>query len=207
MEEHKIIENNYKIIETNDKIIETNNKIIETNDKIIENNDKIIENNDKIIENNDIINLNSHKKSCNYVCYLLKSSVCNRTYIGISTNLKKRLRQHNGEICGGAKYTKSNRPWIPILCVSGFFTKNQALSFEYRVKKKKNNKNKLVTLFLLENRIQNFFDVLKLDKFTSKCDNPKEAIYDITCFNKSVYEKINVNKSKNILINYNEFTN
>ena len=33
-------------------------------------------------------------------------------------------------------YKKSNRPWKPILTVSGFLQKNQALSFEYRVKKK-----------------------------------------------------------------------
>ena len=144
---------------------------------------------------------------CNYTCYLLKSTKCNRTYIGVTNNLKKRLRQHNGEICGGAKYTRSHRPWIPILCVSGFLTKNQILSFEYRVKKKKNSKNKLVTLFLLKNRINNFFDVLNLDKFTSKCINPKDAIYNFTIFDEKIYENLILKQSNNIFINYNEFTN
>ena len=143
---------------------------------------------------------------CNYVCYLLNSSISNRTYIGITNNLTKRLRQHNGEICGGAKYTRSFRPWKPILIVSGFYTKNQTLSFEYRVKKKRNNKNKLVTVYLLNNRINNFFDVLKLDNFTSKCINPKDAIYNVTIFDKNIYKKINSIDCKNILINYNEFT-
>ena len=59
----------------------------------------------------------------------------NCTYIGVNNvNLKKRLAQHNGEICGGA--TQNQIGPEPILTVSGFFTKNQALSFEYRVKKK-----------------------------------------------------------------------
>jgi putative endonuclease len=155
-------------------------------------------NNQEISESKPII--------CNYVCYLLKSQTSNRTYIGVTTNLKKRLRQHNGEICGGAKYTKSNRPWIPILCVSGFYTKNQTLSFEYRVKKKKNSKNKLVTISLLNNRIKNFIHVLKLDKFTSKCINPKDAKYKIIIFNEEIYKNLNYINCNNILINYNEFT-
>jgi len=31
-------------------------------------------------------------------------------YCGITTNLEKRIRQHNGEIIGGAKYTKARQP-------------------------------------------------------------------------------------------------
>lgn len=31
-------------------------------------------------------------------------------YIGKTTDLTKRLRQHNGEIAGGAKYTRGRRP-------------------------------------------------------------------------------------------------
>ena len=64
----------------------------------------------------------------------------NSFYCGITTNIERRLKQHNGELTGGAKYTRSYRPWKPVLCVNGFFTKNQALSFEYRVKKKKKHK-------------------------------------------------------------------
>jgi len=45
----------------------------------------------------------------NWYVYILEC--CDRTlYTGITTNLEKRLRQHNGEIVGGAKYTEHKRP-------------------------------------------------------------------------------------------------
>lgn len=34
----------------------------------------------------------------------------NTLYTGITNNLARRLRQHNGEIQGGAKYTLARRP-------------------------------------------------------------------------------------------------
>mgnify|MGYP001394423756 CR=1 FL=1 len=34
----------------------------------------------------------------------------NSFYCGITTNLTRRLKQHNGEIKGGAKYTRGRRP-------------------------------------------------------------------------------------------------
>lgn len=34
----------------------------------------------------------------------------NSFYCGITTNLERRLKQHNGEIKGGAKYTRGRRP-------------------------------------------------------------------------------------------------
>jgi len=71
-----------------------------------------------------------------YVCYFLEScqprSKC--TYVGITNNLKRRLRQHNGEICGGAKYTKRARPWRIFLVVEGFRSKRDVLQFEWQIK-------------------------------------------------------------------------
>ena len=31
-------------------------------------------------------------------------------YTGVTTDIKRRLRQHNGEIVGGANYTRARRP-------------------------------------------------------------------------------------------------
>lgn len=44
-----------------------------------------------------------------WVVYLLRCAD-NSLYCGITNNLTKRLRQHNGELAGGAKYTKVRQP-------------------------------------------------------------------------------------------------
>lgn len=31
-------------------------------------------------------------------------------YAGVATNLERRLKQHNGELAGGARYTRGRRP-------------------------------------------------------------------------------------------------
>jgi predicted GIY-YIG superfamily endonuclease len=70
-------------------------------------------------------------------CYALISSCRRFTYIGKTNNLTRRLRQHNGEICGGAKYTRKGRPWEFYLYVSGFPTASNALCFEWAWKHKR----------------------------------------------------------------------
>lgn len=64
--------------------------------------------------------------------YLIASTISRRTYIGYSIHPLKRLKQHNGELRGGAKYTKQGRPWEIIAIVSGFPNKRIALQFEWR---------------------------------------------------------------------------
>ena len=44
-----------------------------------------------------------------FITYIVKCSD-GTYYTGKTTNLTKRLRQHNGEIKGGAKYTRVRRP-------------------------------------------------------------------------------------------------
>ena len=43
--------------------------------------------------------------------YILLSTVCDRTYTGVTTDVDSRVRAHNGVIKGGAKATRANRPW------------------------------------------------------------------------------------------------
>lgn len=68
-----------------------------------------------------------------YKCYVLLSVDGRKTYVGITNNMKRRLRQHNGEICGGAKYTgkPDSRPWSVAFTITGFRTKIEALQFEW----------------------------------------------------------------------------
>ena len=45
----------------------------------------------------------------NWLIYILKCRD-NSLYCGITNNIEKRLKQHDGEIKGGAKYTRSHWP-------------------------------------------------------------------------------------------------
>lgn len=77
------------------------------------------------------------------VVYLLRDSGSRRTYIGATKNMRRRIRQHNGELKGGAKYTsRSPGGWSVAAMVSGFVDaedKNawcRALSFEWHAKRR-----------------------------------------------------------------------
>ena len=65
--------------------------------------------------------------------YLLRAS-SGRTYVGITTELERRLAQHNGELPGGAKATRGHRPWA-LDRHWGPFTRSEAAAHEYRLKR------------------------------------------------------------------------
>lgn len=74
--------------------------------------------------------------SNNWVCYILLSLDSNKTYVGATDCLYRRLSDHNG-LNGkskGAKATKGEQ-WIPVLFVSGFNNKIGCLSFESGVRR------------------------------------------------------------------------
>jgi ribA/ribD-fused uncharacterized protein len=61
-------------------------------------------------------------------CYLLISGT--RTYIGATYDPDHRLRQHNGELVGGAKATSGHK-WERVMLVSGFADWRTTLQFEW----------------------------------------------------------------------------
>lgn len=101
--------------------------------------------------------------------YLLVSTK-GATYVGATIDVDRRLRQHNGEISGGAcaTHTKVARgeSWERVCFVSGFPDWQAALQFEWRwkqISRKLTMKTKPV-----ERRIQALKTLLSLDRPTSR---------------------------------------
>lgn len=76
-----------------------------------------------------------------YYCYFLISG--NNTYIGITNNLNKRIKQHNGKLKNGAKSTRMNKnKWSYHTIIGEFSTISKAMRFEWYWKHIKNSNNK-----------------------------------------------------------------
>jgi putative endonuclease len=77
-----------------------------------------------------------------YYVYLIKTinGYLNKSYVGYTNNLQKRLNSHNSNL--GAKSTKGYK-W-EIVYTRRFYSKNKALSFEYKLKKDRNERQKLL---------------------------------------------------------------
>lgn len=70
-------------------------------------------------------------------CYILRGAGRvgrNYTYVGKTNNMTRRLRQHNGELHGGARRTHTRRPHRPFIIIGGFPSERAALQFEWAMK-------------------------------------------------------------------------
>lgn len=67
-----------------------------------------------------------------YITYILLCSD-GSYYVGKTTDIDHRLRQHNGEIKGGAKYTAAKRP-VVLVYIESFPTHREAAQREYVLK-------------------------------------------------------------------------
>ena len=101
--------------------------------------------------------------------YLLLCSD-NSTYVGATVDLDKRLRQHNGEITGGAVMTtskvKKGKNWSRVCYVSGFPDWRAALQFEWRWKQI--TRKLSASIPPIERRLKSLRKLLSLDKPTTK---------------------------------------
>ena len=65
-----------------------------------------------------------------YFVYILQSLKDNTKYVGLTINIKKRIKDHNN---GKSKYTKGHMPWKLIWCCI-FYNKTKAGKFEKYLK-------------------------------------------------------------------------
>ncbi|XP_020590809.1 structure-specific endonuclease subunit SLX1 homolog isoform X2 [Phalaenopsis equestris] len=98
------------------------------------------------------------KSSSIWSVYLLASTRLPRTYVGVTTNFYRRLKQHNGELKGGAKASSAGRPWSLACIIQGFKDRSEACKFETKWKSlsrktaRKKNKDCPSTNLLLQHR-------------------------------------------------------
>ena len=69
-----------------------------------------------------------------------------RTYVGVTTDVDRRLGQHNGLARGGARATRAWRPWKVGRIFGPLPTRGRALALEYRVKRLKGRRRLEATL-------------------------------------------------------------
>tara|TARA_B100000768_G_scaffold131681_1_gene122344 strand:+ start:66 stop:302 length:237 start_codon:yes stop_codon:yes gene_type:complete len=68
-----------------------------------------------------------------------------KTYVGYSNNIKKRLEKHNSN--RGAKSTKGYK-WL-LIYSKKFKSKKEAMSFEYKLKKNRTKRKKILEKSLI----------------------------------------------------------
>jgi putative endonuclease len=80
-----------------------------------------------------------------YYVYLIKTSegFLNKSYVGYTNNLFQRINKHNNNL--GAKSTKGYK-W-EIVFKKMFYSKSKALSFEYKLKKDRKERLRLINDF------------------------------------------------------------
>ena len=69
-----------------------------------------------------------------FYCYCLLRADGRQTYIGATVDPERRLKQHQGELAGGARAT-AGKEWQRVCVVSGFPSWKDALKFEWRWKR------------------------------------------------------------------------
>ena len=108
-----------------------------------------------------------------WYCYLLRNThpeFANLTYNGSTNDPKRRLRQHNKEIKGGARFTsRTNGGWEIYCLMSGFPDHVNALQAEWRFKHCTGKPGPRPKCYCgVAGRIRGLNEVLPLTNWTSK---------------------------------------
>lgn len=133
-----------------------------------------------------------------FYCYLLHTSN-SQTYIGATTDVNRRLRQHNQEISGGAKATglrvNQGLSWTRICYITGIPEWRSALQIEWRWKQLGRTQFKHIRN-PIQRRIYSLKKLLSMDKPTEKSipydaypDGPPHIVWELDEY-KLIYEQI-----------------
>ena len=64
-------------------------------------------------------------------------------YVGCTTDPVRRIREHNGEIKGGGRYTSMHRPWVKRALYGPYTGRSEALKAEHALKRQKRGSGRL----------------------------------------------------------------
>jgi predicted GIY-YIG superfamily endonuclease len=95
------------------------------------------------------------------VCYLLANER-GRTYAGSTNDMRRRLRQHNGELVGGARSTHARGPWRVVALVAGFPSATTARQFEWRMHHPPTRRSGVA------GRLRALGDICRLERWTAR---------------------------------------
>jgi predicted GIY-YIG superfamily endonuclease len=101
-------------------------------------------------------------------CYILRLPNKNRTYVGYTIEPKRRIKQHNGILKGGAKATSIANDWQFLAIItsdSETFTKILALSIEWHLKHPNGKKKGSFTYKGVEGKLKSIIEVLNRYSF------------------------------------------
>jgi structure-specific endonuclease subunit SLX1 len=70
-----------------------------------------------------------------WFAYVLVSTTIRRTYVGVTTDVDRRARQHNGELAGGARATRAGRPWKIGRVAGPYESRGEAQVVEYSIRR------------------------------------------------------------------------
>ena len=93
------------------------------------------------------------------------------TYVGATTHVDRRLRQHNKELVGGARATgrkvSAGQTWLRVCYVSGFPDWIAALQFEWRWKQL-TRKMSGINVCPTHRRLKALYQLVHLERSTTK---------------------------------------
>ncbi len=109
-----------------------------------------------------------------WYCYILRNKLSqykNLTYNGSTNDPVRRLRQHNEEISGGARFTHGKGgAWEIYALISGFEDHVNTLSCEWRIKHPNGKPGKREKRHCgVLGRIEGLNEVLPLERWTKQC--------------------------------------